>query len=154
MQEETVLIVKQFEHVDLVAARQCGSTSIAMMSPEVPFIEVPADKYMPRRRVVLVLRHPFMRLRAAGRQFESNGSDMCNCAPYLHHFKGVPLEWLPFIRLSSYLEQRHGKELGNVYPDVPTDFPVQPQDLHDELATYVYIMKHNDSLPIQDISKW
>lgn len=152
--EETILIVKQFPDVDLVAAKKCGSTSVAYMRPDIPFIEVPANKYIPRRRTVLVLRNPQTRLRAAARRVKDPEVAVTHSAPYLHHFLGVPLEYIPFSMLEKYLPERHGKELGIIYPPVPEDYPVQPSDLLGEIQNYGLLLGRNQQLPIQNITEW
>ncbi len=154
LNKETVLIVKQFPDVDLVAARKCGSATIAHMRPDVPFIEEAADVYIPRKPVVLVLRNPQTRLRASARSVKDGEDASWYCAPYLHHFIDRPLRYIPFIHLHKYVEERHGGEMGIMYPPVPEDYPVQPQDLLEEIKNYGIIIGRNDQLPVQDITKW
>lgn len=151
---ETRFVVKHFDSCDLVAPKKCGSTSVYYMRPDVPTEEIEADKYIPNKPVVLIVRNPQLRLLSSARRFTDYDAQVAHAAPYLHHFSELPLRYILFEKLGSYLPERHGKELGNQYPAVPEDFPVQPGDLTDEMKYYQKIISLNEELPIQDITKW
>lgn len=150
----SLLIVKQWPDVDLIAAKKCGSTTVAYMRPEIPFIEVMANEYVVKKPIILVLRDPLWRLRATARRVTRPSVVMRHCLPYLHFFEGVDFEYIPFEQLSSYFPDRYGVEFGSVYPPVPEDYPVQAEDLKDEVLQLERLLECHKQLPIQDISKW